>query len=43
VPAYAHLYGQSEASAKLFADRIFTLLLSAQIVLLWWRGCSCHR
>src|SRR3981081_4195805 len=34
VPAYAHLYGQSEASAKLFADRIFTLLLSAQIVLL---------
>src|SRR5882724_10144880 len=39
VPAYAHLYGQSEASAKLFADRIFTLLLSAQIVLLvvaWW-------
>src|SRR5882724_5821932 len=34
VPAYAHLYGQSEASAKLFADRIFTLLLSTQIVLL---------
>ena len=34
VPAYAHLYGQSEASAKLFANRIFTLLLSAQIVLL---------
>src|SRR3984893_10422461 len=34
VPAYAHLYGQSQASAKLFADRIFTLLLSAQIVLL---------
>src|SRR5215218_1435653 len=34
VPAYAHLHGRSEASAKLFADRIFTLLLSAQIVLL---------
>ena len=34
VPAYAHLYGRSEASAKLFADRIFTLLLSIQIGLL---------
>src|ERR1700688_4128779 len=34
VPAYAHLHGQSPASAKLFADRIFTLLFSAQIVLL---------
>jgi len=34
VPAYAHLYGQNESSAKLFADRIFTLLFSAQIVLL---------
>ncbi len=34
VPAYAHLYGQSEPSAKLFADRIFTLLLGAQVVLL---------
>jgi putative peptidoglycan lipid II flippase len=34
VPAYAHLYGQSQASARLFADRIFTLLFSAQIVLL---------
>jgi putative peptidoglycan lipid II flippase len=34
VPAYAQLYGQSQASAKLFADRIFTLLFSAQIVLL---------
>src|SRR5882724_8371184 len=34
VPAYAHLYGQSEASAKLFADRIFTLLFTAQVVLL---------
>jgi putative peptidoglycan lipid II flippase len=34
VPAYAHLYGQSQASAKLFADRIFTLLFLAQIVLL---------
>jgi putative peptidoglycan lipid II flippase len=34
VPAYAHLHGQSQASAKLFADRIFTLLFSAQLVLL---------
>jgi putative peptidoglycan lipid II flippase len=34
VPAYAHLYGRSEQSAKLFADRIFSLLLSTQIVLL---------
>ena len=34
VPAYAHLYGESEASAKLFANRIFTLLFTAQIVLL---------
>ncbi|MEA2881490.1 MAG: putative peptidoglycan lipid flippase [Bradyrhizobium sp.] len=34
VPAYAHLYGNHESSAKLFADRIFTLLFSAQVVLL---------
>jgi len=34
VPAYAHLHGKSEASASLFADRIFTLLLGAQIILL---------
>src|SRR4030081_1969764 len=34
VPAYAHLHGQNEKSAKLFADRIFTLLFGAQIVLL---------
>src|SRR6202011_1930357 len=34
VPAYAQLYGRSEQSAKLFADRIFTLLLSTQIMLL---------
>ena len=34
VPAYAHLYGQSEPSAKLFADRIFTVLFGVQIVLL---------
>jgi putative peptidoglycan lipid II flippase len=34
VPAYAHLHSGSEKSAKLFADRIFTLLFSAQIVLL---------
>jgi putative peptidoglycan lipid II flippase len=34
VPAYAHLHGHGEKSAKLFADRIFTLLFSTQIVLL---------
>ncbi|MGQ0681317.1 murein biosynthesis integral membrane protein MurJ [Bradyrhizobium sp.] len=34
VPAYAHVHGQSEAGAKVFASRIFTLLLSAQVVLL---------
>src|SRR6202158_2435445 len=34
VPAYAHLYGNSEPSAKLFADRIFTVLFGVQIVLL---------
>src|SRR4030081_3214519 len=34
VPAYAHLYGQSEVSAKLFANRIFPLLFTAQILLL---------
>src|SRR5438105_1590928 len=34
VPAYAHLYGQSESSAKVFANRIFTLLFAAQIILL---------
>src|SRR6185312_2192512 len=39
VPAYAHLHGKGEASAKRFADRIFTLLFAAQVVLLivaWW-------
>src|ERR1700716_1813836 len=34
VPAYAHLHSGSEKSAKLFADRIFTLLFAAQVVLL---------
>lgn len=34
VPAYAHVHGRSEADAKLFANRIFTLLFSAQVVLL---------
>src|SRR5689334_9134323 len=34
VPAYAHVHGQSEANAKVFANRIFTLLLSAQVILL---------
>ena len=34
VPAYAHLYNQNTSSAKLFADRIFTLLLTVQAVLL---------
>ena len=39
VPAYAHLHGKSDASARLFADRIFTLLFAAQVILLvvaWW-------
>ena len=34
VPAYAYLHSQSETSAKLFADRIFTLLFAVQVVLL---------
>ena len=35
VPAYAHVHGEKgQASAKLFADRIFTLLLLSQVVLL---------
>ena len=34
VPAYAHVHGQSEAGARLFAHRIFTLLFSVQVVLL---------
>jgi putative peptidoglycan lipid II flippase len=35
VPAYAHVHGEKgEASAKLFANRIFTLLLASQLVLL---------
>lgn len=34
VPAYAHVYGQSEASARIFANRIFTLLFSVQVILL---------
>lgn len=35
VPAYAHVHGErGEASARLFADRIFTLLLISQLILL---------
>src|SRR5436190_5295546 len=34
VPAYAHVHGRSEAAAKVFANRIFTLLFAAQVVLL---------
>src|ERR1700727_853860 len=35
VPAYAHVHGKGgEVSAKLFADRIFTLLFVSQLVLL---------
>src|SRR5882672_9301889 len=35
VPAYAHVHGeQGEASAKLFANRVFTLLFLSQLVLL---------
>lgn len=35
VPAYAHVHGErGETSARLFADRIFTLLFVSQVVLL---------
>jgi putative peptidoglycan lipid II flippase len=35
VPAYAHVHGKGgETSARLFADRIFTLLFLSQVVLL---------
>src|SRR3954466_6256070 len=35
VPAYAHVHGEKgEASAKLFADRIFTMLFASQLLLL---------
>src|ERR1700745_1042523 len=35
VPAYAHVHGEKgDASAELFADRIFTLLFVSQVVLL---------
>src|SRR5436853_6519948 len=35
VPAYAHVHGErGEASAKLFSDRIFTLLFFSQVILL---------
>jgi putative peptidoglycan lipid II flippase len=35
VPAYAHVHGErGEASARLFADRIFTLLFISQLILL---------
>src|SRR5262249_24311609 len=35
VPAYAHVHGEKgEASAKLFSDRVFTLLFLTQVVLL---------
>jgi len=35
IPAYAHVYGKGgETSARLFANRIFTLLFAAQVVLL---------
>jgi len=35
VPAYAHVHGaEGEVAARLFADRIFTLLFASQVVLL---------
>lgn len=34
VPAYTHLHNRDALAARLFADRIFTLLLSAQAALL---------
>jgi putative peptidoglycan lipid II flippase len=34
IPAYAHVHGKGgETSARLFADRIFTLLFISQVVL----------
>ena len=45
VPAYAHVHGErGEASARLFADRIFTLLFAVATGPAGrWRGCSCRR
>ena len=40
VPAYAHLHGKGEASAKLFADRIFTLLFGVTSIVRWVIGPS---
>src|SRR6187431_1060411 len=34
VPAYAQVQGKGAASARLFADRIFTLLFAVQLILL---------
>src|SRR5215468_7111201 len=35
VPAYAHVHGEKgEASARLFSDRVFTLLFLSQVILL---------
>src|ERR1700754_3545260 len=34
VPAYAHVEGKGESSARLFANRIFTLLFASQLALL---------
>jgi putative peptidoglycan lipid II flippase len=35
VPAYAHVHGEKgEASARLFSDRVFTLLFVSQVILL---------
>jgi putative peptidoglycan lipid II flippase len=35
VPAYAHVHGErGEAAAKLFSDRVFTLLFLSQVILL---------
>src|ERR1700747_2032482 len=35
IPAYAHVHGErGEASAKLFSDRVFTLLFLSQVILL---------
>lgn len=35
VPAYAHVHGEKgQGSARLFADRVFTLLFASQVVLL---------
>jgi putative peptidoglycan lipid II flippase len=44
VPAYAHPHAGGEAdAARLFADRIFTLLFASRSCCSRRAGCSCRR